>query len=150
MLPDDSNFGFGGDGGVGMNPPTFGSADPTCEDEKMADGIIPFDTLLKPEIEHFCSRPGQGQEVAESAASHSSIHDAPVSSYLHWEHLCFYGKNNASAIDFVVNSKTNQTCHTGLQKDDCVKQLTNIAKKCTKGGKNNVIAGGVYDQNCFG
>ena len=145
LTPDDAFEGIGGfENDV---PRTWGSADATCELAALADRTVPFETILKPQIEDFCSKPGDPFKIPGVADAGGS---AEAAGYRYWEHHCTFGDDERSVLAVVVASSPDCASNS-FTKEDCQKQLTSIADKCVStNNKDEKIAGDVYDQTCFG
>lgn len=125
-------------------PPTYGGPDPVCEDAKKAEFDIPFESVLKPQIEDFCDNPGFWLEIPggpQPGATEPTFFSAV-------EHHCSI--NDTSTILGLSAASTTDCLNTKFTKADCMQQLEKIANKCVSDkNKNDRIAGQVFDQKCW-
>jgi hypothetical protein len=149
LTPDDE---FSESGGYENEVPrVWGSPEPSCEKAETADRSVPMEKVLKPQIEDFCSKPGDPYMIPGISDAGGS---ADAAGYHYWEHHCTFGDDEKSVLGIAVASNPDiPECQMNkISKEDCKKQLTAIADKCVKDGnqKDQKIAGDVWDQKCFG
>lgn len=154
MLPPDDGLWDNGDDPLGGDAPISGPADPTCESQNGVDTVVPYDTILKPEIEAFCDRPGPHMMADSSEAIARSFNDSShfsLTEHRVWHRLCSFGNNNGSVASLQVATSPKEECQKDFKKEDCLKNFKSIADKCSMANnKNEKTDGHMFDQSCFG